>query len=341
VDEQLQPIVKGQSTYFKNSVELKKELNGITISTNASIFTYNAISMYTNIYTEDCIARIREYLHWEETCNGFSHKNPEAIVDAMSLLMRNNRMRFGDIIVHQTKGIGMGMLPAPTIANLFIAIFEAKHIAPLFDTYLLLLQRFINDRFRVWIHEPDPAVNNANWLNCQALINVMGLSWEFTNRSQKVIFMDQMIEIIDKRFITLLYAKPMALYLYIPPNSCHAPGILTWLVYRQALRIYQLCSQSTDINIELVAFYCHLLARGYHKRQLIPLLKKVVDNVCTYLSRTDDKQCFIAQAKEAALQQQIFFHLPFHPQLPPSAEIQRLWHQHISALPGQPPLHQL
>jgi hypothetical protein len=340
VDEQLQPIVKGQSKYFKNSTNLKKELNGITLSAHASIFTYNTISMYTNINPEDSIARISKYLHQEETRRRFSHKNPEAIVDDMSLVMRNNRMHFGNIIVHQTKGIAMGMSLAPTIANLFVAIFEAKHIAPLFGTYLLLLQRFIYGKYEVWIHNPDPAINDANWLNCQAVINAMGLFWEFTKCSQKVIFMDLTIKIIDKRFVTLLYAKPMALYLYIPPNSSHAPGIFTGLVYKQVLRIYQLCSQSTDIDIELASFYCCLLARGHHPRQLIPLLKKVVDNACTYLSHMDDQQRFIAQAKEAALQQQIFFHLPFHPQLPPSAEIQRLWCQHISAPPGQPPLHQ-
>ena len=59
VDEQLQPIVKGQSTYFKNSFDLKKELDGITLHANASIFTYDALSMYTNIDTEECIARIK------------------------------------------------------------------------------------------------------------------------------------------------------------------------------------------------------------------------------------------------------------------------------------------
>ncbi len=109
--------------------------------------------MYTNINTEDSIACISKYLHQEETCRHFSHKNPEAIVVDMPLVMRNNRMRFGNIIVHQTKGIAMGMSPAPTIANLFVAIFEAKHIAPLFGTYLRLLRRLIYSGFEVWIHD--------------------------------------------------------------------------------------------------------------------------------------------------------------------------------------------
>ncbi len=115
-----------------------------------------------------------------------------------------------------------------------------------------------------------------------------------------MVFRDLTIEIANRRFITLLYAKPVALYLYIPPNSSHAPGTLTGLVYGQVLRIYQLCSLSlsTDIDKEHVAFYCRLLARGYHARQILPLFKKAIDNACTHLSRMDEKKRFIMQAKE-------------------------------------------
>ncbi len=59
----------------------------------------------------------------------------------------------------------------------------------------------------------------------------MGLSWDFTKLSQKVVFMDPKIKIVDRHFVCSLYAKPMALYLYLPPNSSHAPGVLTGLVY--------------------------------------------------------------------------------------------------------------
>ena len=115
--------------------------------------------------------------------------------------------------------------------------------------------------------------------------------------------MDLTIKTINRRFVTSLYAKPIALYLYIPPNSSHAPGILTGLVYDQVLRIYQLCSLSTDIDKELAAFYRRLLARGYHTRQILPLLEKAIVNACAHLSRTNEEKRFIAQAKEEALQQ--------------------------------------
>ncbi len=56
------------------------------------------------------------------------------------------------------------------------------------------------------------------------------------------------IQVKGEKIVTTIYAKPLALYQYIPPNSCHPPGVLTGLIFGQILRIYQLCSHSKDID---------------------------------------------------------------------------------------------
>ena len=45
-----------------------------------------------------------------------------------------------------------------------------------------------------------------------------------------------------------MYSKPLALYLYLPPHSCHAPGVLTGLVFGMILRIHRLCSKEEDVD---------------------------------------------------------------------------------------------
>ena len=67
----------------------------------------------------------------------------------MEIVMKNNRMRFGDLIYHQIRGVAMGMSPAPTIPNLYVAIFELKHIIPLLDKFLLFYKRFIDNGFAI------------------------------------------------------------------------------------------------------------------------------------------------------------------------------------------------
>ncbi|KAL7525089.1 hypothetical protein ACHAWF_003257, partial [Thalassiosira exigua] len=222
VDEQLQPIVKAQSTYFKNSFELKKELDGLQIPANASLFTYDAVSMYTKIDTEDCIDRLSNFLWDAHTNMTFPHYRPSTLLSAIALVMHNNRMRFGDIFVRQLSDIAMGMSPAPTIANLFVAIHEAAEVLQYLDTCLLLLRRFIDDGFGIWLHHPDPAVDKLRWESFQAAVNNGGLRWIFTERSTTVDCMDMTISLAGSKIETTLYCKPLARSISI---SLHTPAM--------------------------------------------------------------------------------------------------------------------
>jgi len=114
--------VQAHETYIKYSFSFKSEISKLKLPPNASIFTYNAISMYTNINTDNCIARNSEYIKSHSTKKRFVHYDTSALVEALTLVMQNNRMRFGNLLVKQLMGIAMGMYPAPTITNLFVAI---------------------------------------------------------------------------------------------------------------------------------------------------------------------------------------------------------------------------
>jgi hypothetical protein len=149
----------------------------------------------------------------------------------MNIIMQNNRMRFGDLIFRQTHGVAMGMSPAPTIANLYVPIYEHDQIIPPIDSYLMYYKKFINDGFAVWLHDNNPTTDANNWDNFKNICNAMGLSCTFKSPPKKLLFMDMTIRIEGEQLVTTIYAKPMALYQYIPPNSCHPPGILTGFVF--------------------------------------------------------------------------------------------------------------
>ncbi len=201
---------------------------------NASLFTYNAVAMYPSINMAQCILRLSEYLSSPEITSkyGFSSK---ALIEALTLVMLNNHMRFGDIIVKQLSGIAMGMSPAPTIANLFVAIYKTTHVLPYIPQVVLYLCRFIDDGVGDWLHDPDPLVDESNRLNFQACLNDSGLKWIFSEGMTEVVFMDLRLKIEAKKVVAPLYAKPMALHLYIPLHSCHAPGVLPGIVFGNVL----------------------------------------------------------------------------------------------------------
>ena len=89
--------------------------------------------------------------------------------------------------------------------------------------------------------------------------------------------MDLRLTIEGRHIKSSLYAKPMALHLYLPPNSCHAPGVLSGLVFGNVLRIHQLCSDAKDVTKELKLFFHRLLDRGYQYHKLTSRSKKNED----------------------------------------------------------------
>ena len=67
-----------------------------------------------------------------------------ALLEAIELVMFNDHIRFGDIIVKQISEIAMSMSPAPTVANLYVAIYEEMHVLKCIQSTVLYLRRFID-----------------------------------------------------------------------------------------------------------------------------------------------------------------------------------------------------
>jgi hypothetical protein len=227
VDDKLQKLAKRQQSYFKSSFELKTELTAMVLPPNATIFTADAVSMYTNIHTETALQAICTYLHRnEDMVTELLHIPVNALMEALRLIMTNNIFRFGDTHWLQLSGTAMGTPPAPPYATLFFAIYEDIILAE-FAENLVLYRRFIDDVFGVWIQTPG---DDIQFRSFTTRMNDFGLTWEVNTPCHRVDFMDLTITIIQNRLTTTLYEKAMNLYLYIPPHSAHPPGVLSGLV---------------------------------------------------------------------------------------------------------------
>ena len=88
--------------------------------------------------------------------------------------------------------------------------------------------------------------------------------------------MDMTIQIKEGKIVTALYAKSLALYHYIPPNSCHPPGVLLGLVFGQILWIHWLCSNNSNVEKELCLFTHASLTVGTSAWNYFPSLRRVL-----------------------------------------------------------------
>jgi hypothetical protein len=151
--------------------------------------------------------------------------------------------------------------------------------------------------------------------------------------------MNLTITIENERISTSIYSKPLSLHLYIPPTSCHAPGITKALILGHTLQVLRLCSKQSDINKELRQFYHQQIARGHSPTTILPLLATAETNArdrVTYKKTTVWNNTKVRSDNDA-----LFSHLPFHPLNPPSPHIQSLWRDIIATPPNAEKLSNL
>ena len=335
VTEELVPVQQRQDSYFKDSFALKLLLDSLRLPPNARFFTSDAQSMYTNIRTEPALEAISAYLF--ENRSKYSYC-AQALVDALHIVFRNNYFKFGDTFWKQISGTAMGTPPAPPWATIFYALYE-NELVPRWQSRIPFYKRFIDDVIGIWLSHPDPDEDRRLWNAFELDMNQWhGLKWDCETPSLSVNFMDLTISIEDGRAITTLYEKKRNLYLYIPPHSSHPKGVLTGLVFGQILRVRRLCSNKADADAKIQQFFSRLLARGHSRETLIPLFIKAEDNAKCYLNRTSSDHEARYKQKVVDSQRQIYFHIQYHPEDPPTSEIQKLWRDNVPDPPNDTPL---
>ena len=231
VDRKLQEVAKNTISNFKNSLQLKEQLLKLNIPPNACLFTADAVSMYTNIPTHTVLNLIGKHIiQYKHKSNGTYPA--DAIREGLCLVMTMNNFTFGDLTFKQLNGTAMGTPPAPPYATVYYGIHEEK-ILPKYSQRVVFYRRFIDNVIGIWCPNQNSQVDDTKWNYFIKTMNAFpGLTWEFSERSKMVDFMDMTITINNSNKIeTTIFEKKMNLHLYIPPHSAHPLGLLLGIVY--------------------------------------------------------------------------------------------------------------
>jgi hypothetical protein len=336
IDRQLQPICHKLPSYLKSSYDLKKQLSSLTFdSTRASFFTADAVSMYTNIDTEHALTEIAKFLRTHPICK--DTEAIEAIIRGLEILMRNNLFKFGDTAWLQLTGTAMGTPPACMYATLYFAIYEMELLTH-FNSSVAFYRRYIDDCFGIWIHHPDPEIDEMNWLSLKVAMQCYGsLEWEFTERQKSADFLDLTIKIKPNGTIgTKLFEKKLNLYLYIPPHSAHPPGVLCGLITGMLKRIYRLTTDTADQKSSVVDLFHRLQARGHQASDILPMFK-----VALLSATKPPPPPLITTGVFLPAAPPVFFHLPYHPLDVSSRVIQATFRSTLLYPRHEPPLPDL
>ena len=179
VDRKLQEVAQRTVSYFKNILELKKQLLELHLPANTRLFSADAVSMYTNIPTHTALNLIGIYLTQYQRKNNKGY--PQDTVRAgLRLIMTMNIFTFGDLTLKQLNGTTMGTPPAPPYATIYYGIHEEKFI-PHHSRRVIYYRRFIDDVIGIWCPNRNPQLDAVEWNEFKQKMNAFpGLTWEFS-----------------------------------------------------------------------------------------------------------------------------------------------------------------
>ena len=203
-DRQLQPYGHAIPSFINSSMDYLTRLHQLQehkpFPPMARFFICNAVSMYTNIPTDAAL----------ESLNLL----PTHLLEALSLIMKNNIFQFSDTYWKQLSGTAMGTPPACMWATLFFNSHE-KYLRVCHSRHLLEWARYIDDRIGVWDWTGTPECIEA--FECfKHSLQLHHLCWEVSKPSHSVNYLDITLAIKDGRVSSTLFEKNLHLYLYLP-----------------------------------------------------------------------------------------------------------------------------
>ena len=92
--------------------------------------------------------------------------------------------------------------------------------------------------------------------------------------SERVPFLDTLVEIQHEKLETQLYTKPTDAHLYLRPDSCHPYHIFKSIPYSQSLRIRRICSNEQNADKHLNNLSNQLQLRGYRSNTVDAAIDK-------------------------------------------------------------------
>jgi hypothetical protein len=146
--------------------------------------------------------------------------------------------------------------------------------------------------------------------------------------------MDMTLSIQNDIITTTLYKKTSNYQLYIPPHSCHPPGLLRGMVYCMVNRLHTLVSDKADKDARTISAFRHLQRSGYQPRDIHPLFSSDIAKTSDRIANPPTPT--IVDTEE--LRKIQFFHIQYHPMNMSARTMQSLWRNYIAAPPNKIPL---
>ena len=262
VDYHLQPIVKEILSYVKERQDFLKKLEKVKdIPLDSLLVTLDVKSLNTNNPNNKGIKAVKKsYEKYKEKT-----VSTKVIITFLSLILTLNNFVLNCTHYLQTTSCALGTICALSYANIFMAIFEAKHIYPYIKEKSLLYLRYIDDIFMIWKGTKVELLTFIKELNEKHKT----IKFDFQISPRKIAFLAAMLYKDENNNIpTTLYHKPTDQQAFLHAKSEHPRSLKNSIPYSQALRLKRMCSTSTEFDKNCAIIKQTFLDRQYKEEVL-------------------------------------------------------------------------
>ena len=251
----LQPLVQSRNSYIKDSQQLLQDSLDLQLTQDTQLYSCDFESLYTNIPLDYLLNDISSFM---STHLNSKHLSITGFNKILSLILHNNIFTFKDHFYIQIKGIAMGTICGPTLANLYLSLKEDLWLSIIRPLYY---KRFIDDIFLA-------NENDIDFPFFSSFFHGLHINYE---KGKKVHFLDLNLELneISNSLSTSLYIKKTNTFSYLLCSSNHPANMKKNIPKSLFIRIRRICSSFSDYLYFSYILIKQLISRGYEKDYLI------------------------------------------------------------------------
>ena len=263
IDLLLKPLVRETESFLQDSQHLLQICEKIDLEAgDYYLYSCDFESLYTNIDLSLAMDLILDTLIENDIID--NNYNIFAVKTILNLIFTQNFFTYNGEHYSQVKGIAMGAICGPSIANIVVYKLEKSW---LYIHKPLIYKRYIDDIFIV----------------TKKPLNKIEFSKQFKNLKLNIVsgdivqFLDLIIYIdkIKLRFGFSLYIKPTNSFSFLKFNSNHPKHIFNNIPISCLIRIRRICSNYIDYLYFSRSLLIQLLSRGYNFKFLIHAIHNV------------------------------------------------------------------
>jgi len=269
----LKPLVNNPLE-CKDSFEFVNRILNWNIESDREVMvSFDIVNLFTNIPLNETInlcVKLWDNLVEDKT----KSLSSKALRELLEFSTKNVPFIFNEEWFMQTDGIAMGSPLAPLMASIFLHNLEQKFNnfngeLPLFYT------RYVDDTFLIFKGED----NVSHFLE---FVNGLHPNIKFTfemENTNKLSFLDVLIERIKDKYQTRIYRKPTDTGLYSCPNSFSDPKYNRNMIKGLVHRVWGLTSTFEIFDNEVDELHNRLSKNGFNKKYLNKIIKDTVESI--------------------------------------------------------------